>query len=220
MGAATVALLVASLMKISCVAFLALHLIALIYERRPARDVARQLGLTASLAAVAYAPLWAGRATVAGIVRTSQVFAATLPDIVHVHVARALIGRGEPVAHALHVGRAAATAAAAGALVVLFAAVALRVTRRSRPEHAWSLGFAAVLLTQTWFAPWHVLPLLAVAVPDARAHPEISAAALAFSVTSFDTAQIVRFGVPVAVALVTWVWLALQRRRQPEAAFA
>jgi hypothetical protein len=180
MGLATVLLTLAALVKAYAAVGLILHLVLLAREqgvKRSARHAAAAVGVSAA----AYAPYWAGWATLNGLLRaislTNQSFTGTIERLVVIPLLR-LTG--------IHPATAAADAPVRYVIGALLAAVFLwavrRVWRGGEMWHTAVVVLVVYLYLTPWFLYWYtVAPLiLAVALPRER----ITLPLLIFSCTS------------------------------------
>jgi len=206
-GLATVLLTLAALVKVYAVVGLVLHLVLLARERG-GRRVVGHAAASAGLAALAYAPYWAGLSTFRGLIEASKItnlgLAGTLQRTVF-----GFVFQRSGIAHW--------DTAAAVAVRVLGGAVLLAATvwalRHCRDERRLWWGALVVLiayvLATPWFFYWYLLgPLALVAVlPRNRLTYPI----LTFSATSLIAVSlpwppavslvqaVLRYGPPVAV---------------------
>ncbi len=206
-GLATVLLTLGALVKVYAVVGLVLHLVLLARERG-GRRVVGHAAASAGLAALAYAPYWAGLSTFRGLIEASKItnlgLAGTLQRTVF-----GFVFQRSGIAHW--------DTAAAVAVRVLGGAVLLAATvwalRHCRDERRLWWGALVVLiayvLATPWFFYWYLLgPLALVAVlPRNRLTYPI----LTFSATSLIAVSlpwppavslvqaVLRYGPPVAV---------------------
>jgi glycosyl transferase family 87 len=162
-GMATALLALASLVKVYAVIGLAFHLVLLARERGVKRAVVHAWGAL-GLAAVAFAPYWAGVSTFQGLVnmarRRNQSLVGSLERIVLRPVLSAL-GYGTPTRGSQLMGK--------WIFGVLLAAVVVWAVRKVRDERSlWGavlVVLTAYLLLSPWFLYWYILgPLALVAV--------------------------------------------------------
>jgi alpha-1,6-mannosyltransferase len=203
-GLAAALLVVATLIKIYCGVFLVLYVASLLFDRE---RIKASVGIAAaSIAgiAAAYAPLWAGRETFAGFASVDTMYTAGFPDVLRGQVSDYLLDNRASSLHATAVGSDVARLASAGIFIVLLAALAFRYRSQISSERAWGFAFAGYCFLATWFLPWHMIPLLGLALAHPRSpvhRVDLAAGALVLSATSLVTIVGVRFGVPAVVAI-------------------
>jgi Glycosyltransferase family 87 len=160
-GIATVLLTVASLVKAYAVVGLLLHLVLLLRERGVKRSSAHAGG-AALLAAVAFAPYWAGLSTFQGLLNIARMRNQSLMGSLERVVFRpllVLLGYGTPTRGSQLMGKWIAG--------VLLVAVLAWAIKRVRDEQSLWFGVLAVLgaylLLSPWFLYWYILGPLALA---------------------------------------------------------
>ena len=206
-GLATVLLTLAALVKVYAVIGLVLHLALLARERGGRRTAAHAAG-AAGLAAVAYAPYWAGLSTFRGLGEASRITNLGLAGTIQ----RSIL---TPILHWVGVAHwhpeASLAIRVVGVVVLLWAGV--WAVRQARDERRLWWGALVVLtayvMATPWFFYWYLLgPVALVAVlPRNRLTYPI----LTFAATSLITISIpwpsaisivqavLRYGPPVAV---------------------
>lgn len=159
-GIATVLLAVASLVKAYAVVGLLLHLVLILRERGVKRS-AGHAGAAAGLAAVAFAPYWAGFSTFQGLLNIARMRNQSLIGSLERVVFRPLLaalGYGTPTRGSQLMGKWIAG--------VLLVAVLVWAIRRVRDEQSLWFGVLAVLsaylLLSPWFLYWYILGPLAL----------------------------------------------------------
>jgi hypothetical protein len=206
-GLATVLLTLAALVKVYAVVGLVLHLVLLARERG-GRRVAPHAAASAGLAALAYAPYWAGLSTFRGLIEASKITNLGLAGTLQ----RTILGFVFQRAGIPHWDTAASvTVRVLGGAVLLAASV--WAVRHCRDEQRlwWGtlVALTAYVLATPWFFYWYLLgPLALVAVlPTNRLTYPI----LTFSATSLIAVSLpwppalsllqaaLRYGLPVAV---------------------
>lgn len=115
------------------------------------------LALSGLLAALAYAPFWAGPATLAGVGRQA---AETTTSLVAVLVASQAAGWSKETW--VTAGRLAA-----GAILLLVMIWRRPATAAAAPAAAFDLLLAQLLVATFWFQPWYLVPLLGLAAASA-----------------------------------------------------
>lgn len=125
--------------------------------RSPAPLLLLGLALSGLLAALAYAPFWAGPATLAGVGRQA---AETTTSLVAVLAASQAAGWSKETW--VTVGRLAA-----GAILLLVMLWRRPATAAAAPAAAFDLLLAQLLVATFWFQPWYLVPLLGLAAASA-----------------------------------------------------
>ncbi|HEY3210536.1 MAG TPA: glycosyltransferase 87 family protein [Actinomycetota bacterium] len=162
-GIATLLLVLASLVKVYAVVGLVLHLVLLMRERG-ARRAAGHAGAAIGLAAISFAPYWAGLATFRGLLNMARMRNQSLMGSLERVVIRPLLsglGYSTPTRGSQLAGRTIAGLLVATALVWAI--------RKVRDEDSLWFGVLGVLtaymLLSPWFLYWYILgPLALVAV--------------------------------------------------------
>lgn len=159
-GIATVLLALATLVKVYAVVALLLHLVLLMKERGVKR-AARHATAAAGLAALAFAPYWAGISTFQGLLNMARMRNQSLMGSIERLVLRPLLsgpGYSTPTRGSQLIGR--------GIAGLLLVAVLFWAIRKVRDEDSlWFavLGVLAVyLLVSPWFLYWYILGPLAL----------------------------------------------------------
>jgi hypothetical protein len=162
-GLATALLAVASLVKAYALVGLVLHLV-LVWRERGVKRATGHAAVAAGLAAIAFAPYWAGLSTFQGLLNIARMRNQSLVGSLERVVLRpvlAALGYGTPTRGSQLMGKWIA-----GVLVV---AALLWAIKRVRDEESFWFGVLAVLsvylLLSPWFLYWYILgPLGLVAV--------------------------------------------------------
>lgn len=191
-GLATVLLILASLVKVYAVIGLVLHLVLLARERGGRRAAGHVAG-AAGLAALAYAPYWAGLSTFRGLIEASRITNLGLAGTFQ----RTVLGFVFQRAGVPHWDTAATVAVRVLGGALLLAAVVWAV-RQCRDEHRLWWGALVVLTTYVlatpWFFYWYLLgPLALVAVlPRNR---------LTYPILTFSATSLIAVSLPWPPAL-------------------
>jgi hypothetical protein len=204
LGATTLLLALASLVKVYAVVALVLHLVLVLKERGAFRAL-RHAGGALAVAILAYAPYWHGMATFKGLrtatTLTNQSLMGTFQRTV---VAFALHVTGFPLWY-----RGSLVATRILGAVLFLAALAWGIRRVRDGDSLW-LATVGVMLTyllvSPWFLYWYILaPLTLLAV---MRHERLTDPVLVFSGTS-----LVSIYIPVAPVL--WIVQTLLRYAPP-----
>ncbi|HEX2031658.1 MAG TPA: glycosyltransferase 87 family protein [Actinomycetota bacterium] len=209
---ATVLVTAAALIKVYAAVALIAWLIALAWRRGAGRAMGHAAVAAAALI-TAYAPFWAGAATLSGISRVRGLASASLAGT----IIRAITGLPND---------AAAGASTAGSVVrvlgsVVLAAAVLMVARSpTTAPHPWraaALLFGVYVLVTPWYLPWHLLGglALAAAVSDDR----VSWALWVFAGTSLIVASGATL-LPAGLAVIGLTVQTALRYGPPVAAYA
>lgn len=183
-GVATVLLALAALVKVYAAVGILLHLV-LLARRRGYRSAARHAAGALGIAAVAYAPYWAGFRTFEGMLALTRLTNRSLAGTVQRLLIPVLEWMGFDAAQDL-----------AGALVrwvgtaILLAAVWTAIRRVWRGGDIWeptAVVLAVYLLVTPWFVYWYVVsPLVLLAVLPVN---RLTLAILTLTATGLTTAR-------------------------------
>jgi hypothetical protein len=166
MWLATLLLTLAALVKAYAAIGLLLHLVLLARERG-GRETARQGALAAAVAAVAYAPYWAGWATFRGLLNIAEMTNLSLSGMTARLLSSPLEALGAPASGTIELALRILG-------VSLLLAAVLWAVRRTRDEASMWYGVVFVLLAYLFVTPWFfywyiVAPLaLVAALPRSR----------------------------------------------------